>query len=101
VPPSMERSGLTREAESQRWRPTVDVAAVRVSSRIMNEQALRERIDQLREALERIRDRDPQEEAIEGASLGTSGSAYAAETRMIAENALATDDVRREAAFDD
>ena len=67
----------------------------------MSEQALRERIEELRQALERIRDRAPEEEAIEGAPLGTVISSYAAGTRMIAESALATDDVRADAESSD
>ena len=63
----------------------------------MSEQALRERIEDLRQALERIRDRAPEEEAIEGAPMETFVSSYAAGTRMIAESAIATDDVRQDA----
>jgi len=81
--------------------PSGAPTAARYRRPSMSEQALRERIEELRQALERIRDRAPEEEAIEGAPLGTVISSYAAGTRMIAESALATDDVRADAESSD
>lgn len=61
----------------------------------MNEAELHDRIANLREALEYIRDRDPQAETLGGATMGTYVG-YTDEIRRRAEKALANDDIRAE-----